>query len=196
MEFYSYFNKPKRKQQSFTNTKQKVYKATFDKHGKRNLVVDSEIDIYDKIQEYKDDCSLTNMFSKYGLSIYDQLKDKEEQLVDLTNLPTNLMETMEIIDNAKHAFDVQSTAIKAKFNNNFKEFLAGAENGQLAKLLNEELKVSQEKFKTANMANFDAQNVQLQSYNTQVEQPAMQNTQQTQVQQPVQNTQQGVNLNV
>lgn len=200
MEFFTNFKRPERKRQSFTNTKQAVYKATYDKKGQRKLVKDKEIDVYEKIQEYAKDTSLTNMFAKYGLSIYDQLKDQEEQFIDLTNLPTNLMETMDVLDQAKFAFDRQSKDIKAKFNNDFRQFIAASENGQLAQLLNDELKVSAEKFKTANMANFDAQNVNLVQHNAQIS-PVQPLPTQSSVGTPttpvkMQNTQQGVNLNV
>lgn len=155
MEFYSFYNRPKRKRERFDNTKQKVYIANFDKKGIRRLEVDKEIDIYEKIQECAKDTGLTNIFSKYGLNIYDQLKNSEAQFVDLTNLPGNLMEAMDVIDKAQYAFDRQSKEIKAKFNNDFKQFIAASETGELAKLLNDELKVSAERFNTANMANFN-----------------------------------------
>ena len=57
----------------------------------------------------------------------------------MTNLPENLIETMAVIDNAKAIFDRQSTEIKQKFNNDFKQFIAGSENGQVVEMLNKEL---------------------------------------------------------
>lgn len=143
MSFYTMFNRPKRKPESFNNTKQKIYKASYDAKGVRKLVVDKEVDIYEKIQEYANDTNLTNLFNKYGLSVYDQLKKSEEQLIDLTNLPTNLMEAMKVIDDAKYCFDRQSKDIKQRFNNDFNQFIASSETGQLAQLLNEELKCLQ-----------------------------------------------------
>lgn len=201
MEFYSFYNRPKRKRELFNNTKQKVYKATYDNKGIRKLVVDKEVDIYEKIQEDAKDTGLTNIFSKYGLSIYDQLSKHEEKLVDLTNLPTNLMEAMNVIDDAKYAFDRQSKEIKQKFNNDFKQFIAASETGQLAQVLNDELKVSAEKFKTEHMANFDARNVNLVNHPVQnatiTPNSSPQGQQTTQVvPNQMQNLQQGVNLNV
>lgn len=198
MFFYTMFNRPERKPESFNNTKQKIYKASYDVKGVRKLVVDKEVDIYEKIQEYANDTNLTNLFNKYGLSVYDQLKKSEEQLIDLTNLPTNLMEAMKVIDDAKYCFNRQSKDFKQRFNNDFNQFIASSETGQLAQLLNEELKVSAEKFNTANMANFEAHNkVNLVSYPEQ--RPVVTENSTTQVQpviQPTQTTQQGVNLNV
>lgn len=199
MEFYSNFNRPPRKPESFTNQKQAVYKAVSDKTtGQRKLVVDKEINVYDKIQEYAEETKITNMLQRYNLDMLKQLTDDKEQLIDLTNLPENLMETMAIIDDAKYAWDRQSKEIKDKFNNNFNEFIAASENGQLADLLNKELQVSAEKFKTQNMANFAQSNINLQTYPQNVTTQPISSPQP--VTQPVQTTQtttqQGVNLNV
>lgn len=199
MEFYSNFNRPPRKPEIFTNQKKAVYKAVSDKTtGQRKLVVDKEINVYDKIQEYAEETKITNMLQRYNLDMLKQLTDDKEQLIDLTNLPENLMETMAIIDDAKYAWDRQSKEIKDKFNNNFNEFIAASENGQLADLLNKELQVSAEKFKTQNMANFAQSNVNLQTYPQNVTTQPISSPQP--VTQPVQaiqtTTQQGVNLNV
>ena len=197
MNFYSMYNRPERKRELFNNEMQKVYKATYDKNGVRSLKVDKEVNIYEKIQEFSNDVSLSSIFSKYGLNVYDQLKQSEEQLVDLTNLPTNLMEAMTVIDDAKYAFDRQSKEVKAKFNNSFKEFIAASETGKLAQVLNDEIKVSAEKFKTENMAHFDASKVNLATHQAQqpqevINQPLNVNMTQT----TINPTQQGVNLNV
>lgn len=190
MEFATNFKKHPRKQESFTKTKQPVYKVKFDtKTGERTLEIEKEIDIYEKIQEYKDECNISNILKRYNLDMFQQLKKEEEQLIDLTNLPENLMETMAIIDRAKHAFDMQSTAIKDKFGNDFKKFIAASENGQLATLLNQELKVSAEKFDTSKMANYQGQALVQHKETIETAQP-------TQVQQPQSNYSTGGNLNV
>lgn len=197
MNFYSMYNRPERKREKFDNQEQVVYKASYDKNGVRSLKVDKKVNIYEKIQEFANDVSLSSIFSKYGLNVYDQLKQSEEQFVDLSNLPTNLMEAMNVIDEAKYAFDRQSKEVKQKFNNSFKEFIAASETGKLAQVLNDEIKVSSERFKTDNMAYFDASKVNLVSHQVQepqqvINQPLNDNMTQT-ISYP---TQQGVNLNV
>ena len=197
MNFYSMYNRPERKREKFYNQEKVVYKATYDKNGVRSLKVDKKVNIYEKIQEFANDVSLSSIFSKYGLNVYDQLKQSEEQLVDLTNLPTNLMEVMTVIDDAKYAFDRQSKEVKQKFNNSFKEFIAASETGKLAQVLNDEIKVSAERFKTENMAHFDASKVSLATHQAKqpqevINQPLNGNMTQT----AINPTQQGVNLNV
>ena len=52
-----------------------------------------------------------------------------------------------IIDDAKALWDTQSKEVKLKFNNDFKQFIAGSENGQIVNMLNEELKTKHEQQK-------------------------------------------------
>lgn len=143
MKFYTPYDRSPRMQESFTNTKQKVYVKDIDKKtGERILREDVPVDIYDKIQEYAEETKISNLFKRYNmeLSLKDNLKMDEAKIVDMTNLPENLIETMAVIDNAKAIFDRQSTEIKQKFNNDFKQFIAGSENGQVVEMLNQELK--------------------------------------------------------
>lgn len=143
MKFYTPYNRSPRMREKFTKREQKVYVEDIDKKtGKRILREDVPVDIYDKIQEYAEETKISNLFKRYNmtLSLKDNLKYDEQNIVDLTNLPENLIETMATIDNAKAIFDRQSTEIKQKFNNDFKQFIAGSENGQVVEMLNKELK--------------------------------------------------------
>jgi len=130
-------------QESFTKREQKVYVKDIDKEtGKRILREDAPVDIYDKIQEYAEETKLSNVFKRYNMTmtLKDNLKFDEKNIIDLTALPENLTEAMATIDNAKAIFDRQSTEIKQKFNNDFKQFIAGSENGQIVEMINQELK--------------------------------------------------------
>lgn len=141
-EFYSNTRRTPRMQESFTKREQKVYVEDIDKKtGKRILREDVPVDIYDKIQEYAEETKLSNIFKKYQatMQLRDNLKFDEQKIIDMTNLPENLIETMAIIDNAKAIFDRQTVEVKQKFNNDFKQFIAGSENGQVVELLNKEL---------------------------------------------------------
>ena len=141
MEFYSNTRRPPRIREKFTNTEQIVYKETIDtKTGERKLVETEKVDIYDKIQEYGEEVKISNILKKYDVDLSKQVKNSEEKLIDLTNVPENLIETMAIIDNAKDIWEKQSKEIKQKFNNDFKQFIAGSENGQIVNMVNEQLK--------------------------------------------------------
>lgn len=143
MNFYTQYNRSPRMQENFTKREQKVYVKDIDKKtGARILREDVPVNIYDKIQEYAEEVKIGNLIKKYNMNLQlnDNLKFDEQKIVDMTKLPENLIETMAVIDNAKAIFDRQSTEIKQKFNNDFKQFIAGSENGQVVDILNQELK--------------------------------------------------------
>lgn len=141
MEFYTNFKKPKRMQETFNNKYQTIYKAEIDtKTGERKLVEKEKINVYDKIQEFKDECNIASMMERYQLNMHDTISQNEEKLIDLTNLPENLMETMKAIDDAKYLWERQSKEVKQKFDNDFNKFIAGSENGQIVEMVNQQLK--------------------------------------------------------
>ncbi len=191
MEFYSNTRKPARIREKFDNQYQTVYRAEIDKKtGERRLVEDKKVNIYDKIQEYAEETKISNILKNYNLDMLETLKDKEQKIIDITNLPENLMETMAVIDTAKGVWDAQAKEIKAKFNNDFKQFIAASENGQLANLLENELKTARAKFTPEVQAQMQAQPIQPTAPVSQgVSQPVSQGVSQTM---PVE----GVNYNV
>lgn len=175
MEFYSNTRKPGRKQESFTNTTAPVYRKEINKKtGERRLVKDREEDVYAKIQEYAEESKLSNILARYNVNMMQRVKDAETQMVDLTNLPTNLLEAMTTIDNAKYLWERQPKELKAQFDNDFKKFIAGSENGQIMEILTKDYKVAKEKFVTSNQANYVAPKVEASTT-----QPTVQPTQTT-----------------
>lgn len=141
MKFFSQWNRAARKQEAFTNREQIIYKErTNPKTGIRELVEKERVDIVDKINEYKDEVTLSNMLQRYRLDLASQVRNDEERFIDLSQLPENLIETMSVIDNAKELWDNSSVQLKKEFNNNFREFLAGTENGKLVEIVNKHTK--------------------------------------------------------
>lgn len=138
MTFYSETNKPKTIPMPKCSEYQEVYQEVLDKEGKTKLKVIEKVNVYEKIQESKDSVILANLLETYKLKVNENnLTKLDETVLDLTNLPENLSETLNLIDNAKLVFDQTPGEIKSFFNNNFSEFLQGAQNGTLTSLLNE-----------------------------------------------------------
>lgn len=155
MEFYSNTRKPLSKSEDFTKTTQAVYRKEIDKRtGETRLVKDREVDIYAKIQEYADEAKLSNILQRYNVNMLSKVKDSETQLVDLTNLPENLLEALTTIDNAKYLWERQPKELKQKFDNDFKKFIAGSENGQIMEILTKELNTAHERFDISAQANY------------------------------------------
>lgn len=181
MEFYSNTRRPERKRENFTNKLQNVYRKEIDKlTGERKMVVDKKVDIYEKIQEYAEETKISNILQRYNVDMLSRLKEGETQLVDLTNLPENLLEAMVTIDNAKYLWERQSKDIKARFDNDFKKFIAGSENGQIMDILQREVQTQAERFNTVNQAQYVAPQQPIQQPVVDMQQPIQQPVQQTQ----------------
>ena len=147
MEYYSHNNRPGRKREKFDNKYQVEYKKEINKQtGKVKLVEKNKVNVYDKIQEYAEETKLSNILKRYNVSMLSQLKDSETELIDLTNLPENLLETMTAIKNAEYLWERQSTKTKAEFNNDFRQFIASFENGKMAQMLQKEAGTKTEQF--------------------------------------------------
>lgn len=147
MELYTKPQRQPRMRENHTKREQTLYKITTDKDGRRVLVPDETIDVVDKIQEYAEEVKISNILKRYGIQLQNQLRNDEEKFIDLTNIPENLIETMQIIDDAKALWDKQSKEVKLKFNNDFKQFIAGSENGQIVDMLNKELETQHQQQK-------------------------------------------------
>lgn len=83
---------------------------------------------------------------KYDVNLHEQMRKDEGEIVDLTNMPENLVEVLNTMRNAEYLWERQSKELKAKFNNDFNQFIAGSENGKLAEILNKEIQTKSEKF--------------------------------------------------
>lgn len=184
MEFYTQWKRPPRKQEIFMNKMQPVYKKrTNTKTGKKEIYVEKEIDIYEKIQEYKDEVSLTKLLQQYNLDPLKQLKDQEAKIVDITNIPQNLMEMMNEIEKADQIWNKLSKDTKLKFGNDKNEFLAASENGKLAQMLHDEIKTNPNRFTQAQVINRYPEQTQVLPGQVSVEQYQQMTTPQQNVQQ-------------
>lgn len=179
--FYSESNKPKSIPHPKTSHFQAQYQERLDKDGKTFLKKIDNVDVYDKIQQAKDGVLLSNLIEKYKIKIndIDLTKLEEVAIQDFTNMPESFVGAINVIDDAKLIWQQQPKEIKAFFNNNFNEFIAGAQNGTLLSLIKANKKTNlNEKVETTS------------------EQVVVQEVQQTQNITQEQIKQEGVNLNV
>ena len=140
MEFYTQWKRPKRKREDFSNENMKTYKKKINKEtGKKELVIDKTINIREKIKEYTDEVSITKTIEKYNLNPIESLKKQEGKIIDLTNVPENLMEMQNEILKAKEIWNGLSKKTKMDFDNNINIFLASSENGKLTNYIQEKL---------------------------------------------------------
>lgn len=137
--FYSETRRPSRISQPKTNNIEPIYKEAINtKTGKKYLKKVDEVDVYEKIQAAAEGVTLKEIIKRYGINPFESAEKIDEfgtEILDYTNQPKNLMEALEITNEAKNVFDNLSKEIKQIFNNNFSEFLAGSQNGKLNEVI-------------------------------------------------------------
>ena len=151
MEFYTEFKKRKTIPHPECNKLVQEYREVIDKEGKVKLEETEKINIYEKIQEAGEGIILNELIEKYAMKINQgNVMQLDELIEDFTEVPDNMIDAMNLIDKAKNIYEKQPKDIKNAFNNNFNEFIAGAENGGLKTYLeqNEQYRKEKEKINT------------------------------------------------
>lgn len=137
MEYKSQTNRHKRIFQPKTRKTVPEYKLRTQKDGTKKLVKVDEYDIYEKIQQNKDTYNLKKLVELYQIKPDESINKLEENVADLTRMPTNLIEAQKQAEEARIIFDSLSVKVKNKFDNDFGKFLAASTNGELKKVIEE-----------------------------------------------------------
>lgn len=113
-----------------------IYEEIIDKNGKKVLKHTEDTNIYEQIQEHKDSVLLSNLIEKYQLDPEELPKALvSDEVIDITSIPTNPVDAYVYIENAKNIWNKLGNKLQEQFNNDFTQFLQGAENGTLEKMI-------------------------------------------------------------
>lgn len=134
------------------------HRASIDKDGRRHLIRDKEVAIYDLIQSHKEECEIENIIRRAVEGDYQALNAVNGVFEDITNCPSSIAEAQQYIIDAKAEFDKLPKEIKAKFEYNAEMYIAELGNDPASWLektgFAEEIKLHQDK--AAEIAKNDA----------------------------------------
>lgn len=87
-------------------------------------------------QEFAEECDINTIMAKYDSYLSDPMRSiREPMYLDLTAMPSTLMESMEILNRARDAFYALPAVVRREFDNDpvlFADFAADPENvGQM-----------------------------------------------------------------
>lgn len=146
MEFYSESNKPPIIAHKQTSTITPIYEEVINtKTNKKELKKVGETNVYQRIQESRDSTDIQKIIERYQINLNDKINVNEE-ILDYTNNPTSLIDAHAMIVQAENIWNKEAQDVKQKFNNNFVEYLAAANSGELKKVYEE---LAPKKFKKA-----------------------------------------------
>ena len=114
--FYSDQKRPSRLTQPKTNKYEPEYEERIDtKTGKKYLKETGKTNVYEKIQEAKEGCSLKEIMKRYGIDpnlSAQKVETETGEIFDYTGTPKSLMEALEITNEARNMFEKSSKEIK------------------------------------------------------------------------------------
>lgn len=192
---------PRNRKKYQQNHNQKVYYTYLETHdektGERKLVKDKKVDIYEKIQLYKEETNIKTLIERMDLKKQIERIKEEDQVISLVGVPENLMEMLNIISKQKQTWNAQTKEFKQNFGNSFEKYIAASETGELYEYLTKNGKKAKEQTAQETMLQAMPQAVAAmytQPTVQQTVQPTIQQTAQTTIQQTQEQTK-GINLN-
>lgn len=121
--FTAYGEKPK----TTTPTGEKIevrHRPEFSKDGRRTLIADKKIAIYEKIQMNREECEIENIIRRAVQGDYNALNQAAGQYADITGMPQSIAEAQQMVINLKETFDGLPKEVKAKFEFNPELYVA------------------------------------------------------------------------
>ena len=100
------------------------HRAEMDIHGRRKLVPDVKINIWDMIQSHAEECEIENIIRRALNGDPFALNKKMGNFMDLTEMPKTIAEAQQLVINLKEQFEKLPADIKQKFDNNAEIFVA------------------------------------------------------------------------
>ena len=124
---YSMFDLPESKPTCAGLTERKTFRWAENENGEKILVEDETINIQEEIESYHDETKIENVIRRatYNIDASYQLSGDTGMDVDLTKLPSNLMEAQNTMLKAKARYAELPDDIKANFKG-IEEFMTTA----------------------------------------------------------------------
>lgn len=118
MKFFSQVDLPKRFPTPAGDEFLEVYQEEIAKDGNKVIVQVGSTNIYDKIQEGREDTEIANILQHIALGDLSVLRQQQPQYIDSTTLPKSLMEANNIVIKAKQEFEKMPKEVREKFDYN------------------------------------------------------------------------------
>lgn len=126
MNFKSAFSRGETTEMPLGSPIASTYGYRIDKKtGKKILEKTGETNIYEKIQESLEGSKLINIIKKVTISgDMTPLNVKEGQFIDISELPTNMIELQNVIFKAKGEFNKLDAETRSKFDNSVEKYVS------------------------------------------------------------------------
>lgn len=117
--------KPKRLPNEPGNIMEPQFKERYDENGNAYLEQVGEINVYEKIQSYRDEVDPMSILARYAAGDTTVMANPG-WYIDTSKLPTNYIEWRNLMNEQKEKFEALPLEIRNKFGNNFDNWAATA----------------------------------------------------------------------
>lgn len=100
------------------------FKPVFDTNGHMELEPCGKDNLYDFIQSWAESVDIHVLMKKYQNGDITALNQRQGQFIDIADFPTSYAEMFNLMQEAEDKFYELDPSIRAKFNHNFREYLA------------------------------------------------------------------------
>ena len=104
------------------------HSAHIKENGRRILLPDQKVAIFDLIQSHKEECEIENIIRRAVEGDYNALNAVNGTFADITNCPSSIAEAQQYIIDAKNEFEKLPKDVKAKFEYNPEIYIAEMAN--------------------------------------------------------------------
>lgn len=120
-----------KKEEFFSNPGSKfepVYTSFYDENGVLELEEVSQVNIYNKIQSYADECDMAVLIQRYMAGETDVFEKAKTFFADVSEMPKTYQDMLNMQIKAENFFNELPVTTKQKFNNSFSEFLCSIDD--------------------------------------------------------------------
>lgn len=117
--------KPESKPNNPGNVMEPEYRERYDEKGHPYLEKVGEVNTYEKIQSYRDECDVMAILSRYAAGDTSAMATPG-YYIDTTKLPRTYTEYLNMMNEQKEKFDALPLEIRQKFGMNFQNWAATA----------------------------------------------------------------------
>lgn len=123
--FNTQYSKHERAHCCSGNAIKPTYEGFYDENGALKLKRTGQINIYDEIQSHAESVDINTTLKKFANGDTGALAKVQGVYGDFTEMPKSYAEMLNTVINGERRFNELPVDIRAKFNHNFGEFVAG-----------------------------------------------------------------------
>lgn len=106
-----------------------------DKYGNKVIEPQGPVDLYSEIQSWRDECDINILMAKFTNGDRTALMQRVGAFVDLTQIPDNFNDMLNLTTTAGAVFDSLPVEVKEVFGNNLNNFLSNSKTKEFAEIM-------------------------------------------------------------